>query len=706
MATVRRRPWGNILITALFMAIFLFFLSVALISQNRMDLTLGLAVDHRLKADSAARAGLNWALRTMRTQPNWPELVKGPKPKLESDARFEVEVRSRSDDSGDPYLLVVTSTGTSGLVSVDHWAVVEEVRKTPEGSEHGTQLFARAWNQDEPSRPDNLAMLGSDFQWYDLGPLPTGDTTLESSGGPLFVFAPEGSATEPPSVVDSMPFFNTDTGEEMPGPLMRIELVPPGRHLLRLEISGGEGKWVDIPDPGSQKDLSSWRGLTEINSPFLKSLPVIKIWEDPATLPDDRPPWHSRNVRMTGRGDNANGFEIFTLDSDLGVWNEDTGQYERFTDQKPWFDLTTLARTPHELTVTWDEVVKRNLYLEWYSLTGTALAARGDKIACQGLHTFYGHIPMAGKRTWPAFGTPIYQTIVYQRPCVLEFDLKTEKWTPIIDLMTVPSDKMSEPKIVNSLPWKDDYLDVDSKGSIYLNGTRRNTTQLVRYDDDDSYDTVGEVPGAEPRVIVYRDQPYYLAERDPYPGSAEPRKVLQGFNGKLLDPQPQLGGKVAPVSARFSQAGAETEVQLKPGEEISLGLVGQAYDITTWGDQLVAMGYLRRDVQNMDLPRLSDYNPGVPAPIVDTSNLATMLRYDGDRWQVWPGGADDLLKSRPFWTSAEGLSVPSVSGKTIKLFLKNLAFASYLDGYPDLNRYSVIAAGKDKPPPLRGFTAE
>ncbi len=702
MKPLGRRPWGNILITALFMAIFLFFLSVAMISQNRMDLSLGLAVDHRLKADSAARAGLNWALRTMRTQPNWPDLLKGPKPELESGAVFEVEVRSRSNDSGDPYLLLITAKGTSGLVAVDHWAVVEEVRKTPDDADHGTQLFARAWNQADPPKPDNLAMLGSDFQWYDLGPLPTGDTTLESSGGPLFVFAPEGTAAEPPSVLEALPFFNVDTGQEMPGPLTRIELVPPGRHLLRLEIKGGEGSWVDIPDPGPQ--LGSSRGLWDINTPWLKSLPVIKIWEDPATLPDDRPPWHSRNVKMTGRGDHANGFEVFSLDSDLGIWNEDTGQYERITDQKPYFDLTTLSKTTHEMTIAWDQIVKANLYLEWYSLTGTALAARGDKIACQGVHTFYGHIPIAGERKWVDYGTPIYESIVYQRPCVLEYDLKTEKWTPLVDLMTVPESKMSDPILVNSMPWKADYLDVDSKGKVYLNGTRRQTTQLMRYEDEDSHDALGQVPGQRPRVIVYRDQPYYLAEREPYPGSSEPRKVLQGFNGKTLDPHAQLGGKVAPVSAKFHQAGAETEVQLKPGEEISAGLIGDLYDITAWGDQLVAMGYLRRDLQDLDMAKLSDYNPGSkPNAIIEGGQLATMLRYDGERWQVWPGGADDLLKSRPRTTNANEQSVPSSTGKTIKLHLRNLAFANYLDGYPDLSRYSVIAAGKDQPPPLKGF---
>ncbi len=79
---------GNVLITALFMAIFLFFLSVALISQNRMDISLGLSADHRLKADAAAKAGLDWGLRTMRTDPHWAKTLQGDSPELESGATF------------------------------------------------------------------------------------------------------------------------------------------------------------------------------------------------------------------------------------------------------------------------------------------------------------------------------------------------------------------------------------------------------------------------------------------------------------------------------------------------------------------------------------------------------------------------------------------------------------------------------------------
>jgi hypothetical protein len=704
---MRNRRRGNVLITALFMAIFLFFLSVALISQNRMDISLGLSVDHRLKADSAARAGLNWGLRTMRTQPDWAKALQGEKPELESGASFDVEVRARSESSGDPNLLVVTSTGRSGIVSISHWAVVEEIRKTPEGESGSAQLFSRAWNNEQPPQPNNLAMLGSDFQWYDLGPLPAGDTTLEASGGPLFVFAPEGSAQPPPSIIDFLPMFvqgPDGVTTQTQGPMVRIELVPPGRHLLTLKITDGAGEWVDIVDPGVQ--LGSSNGLAEINEK-LEELPVIRMWEDPDDVPDDRPPWDSRNVHLTGRGDRDSGFEVLTVDSELGIWNEETGQYDEVTTAQPFVDALALSKTPSELTLDWETMAKPLVFLEWYSLTGKALSADKQKIRCQGLHTFYGHYPVAGDQTFPDLGTPLYESIVYQRPCVLEYDLKTEKWTRIVDLMEVPSSKDSDPRIHRCPEWKDDMLELDSKGRAFLTVKRQEETELIRFDDDSRYDSLGKVPGDSPRVVVYNDQPYYFSDLKIWSDDmAIPRRTLMGFNGKELDPSTQLGGTVPPVSGFLTESGTETEVQFKPRERIALGLVGNQYDLTTWGTDLIATGFLRREVEDLDLPQRGDYNALGEYPLITPKTAATFFRYNGESWQIWPGGGNDLLNAFDTSASPDELPVPSLTGEKIRLAPFNLAIGSYVDGYPDLRRYSVLAAGKDQPPKIKGFTSD
>ena len=51
-----RKDRGNVILTALFVSIFLFFLSIALLWSNRQDIALSLSMEHKLKAQSEARS--------------------------------------------------------------------------------------------------------------------------------------------------------------------------------------------------------------------------------------------------------------------------------------------------------------------------------------------------------------------------------------------------------------------------------------------------------------------------------------------------------------------------------------------------------------------------------------------------------------------------------------------------------------------------
>lgn len=70
-----RRARGNILVMALFVSVFLYFLSVALVAQNRQDVLLSVTREHRARADAAARAGLELALHVMRTDADRKSVV-------------------------------------------------------------------------------------------------------------------------------------------------------------------------------------------------------------------------------------------------------------------------------------------------------------------------------------------------------------------------------------------------------------------------------------------------------------------------------------------------------------------------------------------------------------------------------------------------------------------------------------------------------
>lgn len=719
-----RKQSGNVLITALFMAVFLFFLSVAMVSTNRMDISLGLSLDHRLKADAAARSGLNWALVTMRTEPNWAEKLKAGPPTLESGATIEIEVRARSTSSGSPFLLLVSSVGSSGLVSVRHWAVVEEVKK-PEGPQPATQLFARSEFPGKDGSQDNgLAMLSQDFQWYQLGELPTGHgepNTIEASGGPLFAFAPEGTATPPPSFIAALPMY-LEGGGQAQGPKVRLEIVPPGRHLLVLQLDPKtkELSWLDIPDPGTQEDLGRVSGIPEINDEWEKSLPIVRMWEDPRnTQEQNQEPWESRNIRLTGRGDHANGFEIFTVDSEKGVWDPQTETYRKVTDSVRWSEVASVeSQTTSELTLDWKKLDDSlPVFLEWYSLTGEALSARGNKIACQALHTFYGQLPIAGEQTFIEHGTPLYESIVYQAPCVLEYDLKTKKWSKLVDLMEVRQVNTT-PVITRSRQWRDNFLEVDSKGQSYIALKKRITaetseTVLTRFTSLNRHSTQGTVPGDEPKVVLYRDRPYYLNSSGYLPGTRTPRRFLSAFHGGKLDPQEQLGGTVPAITAFVPEPGEEQEHQFKPAEEIALSLTDQRLAILTHNSDLLALGLVRREVNDDEtLPRLGDFNQSGEYALTVPKTIATILRYDGEHWQIWPGGGADLLKT--FQTSADPalIKVPGFSGvdnspQEISLLLsQGMALTCYAFDHPLLSRYSVIAAGKDDPPTLVGFESD
>src|ERR1700712_697947 len=95
---------GNILLVAIFISAFLFFLSVILVATNRQDILLAISVDHRMRASTAARAGANEALQIMRSNSEWEaKLGKSYKGQMASGAAFNVTVSSHAVDAAPSY---------------------------------------------------------------------------------------------------------------------------------------------------------------------------------------------------------------------------------------------------------------------------------------------------------------------------------------------------------------------------------------------------------------------------------------------------------------------------------------------------------------------------------------------------------------------------------------------------------------------------
>lgn len=706
---MKTKPAGNILITAIFMSVFLFFLSVALISQNRMDLSLGLSVDHRLKADAAASAGLSWALYTMRTQPEWESILRQGAPSLESGASFSIEVRAPSKSNTSSHLLIVTSVGTSSLISSSHWAIVEEVKKTPKDQKGPVQLFSYAKATSAKSK-DHLAMMGSDFKWYDLGELPSPATTLAAAGGPLFTFAPEGSAEIPPSIVDCIPLF-LESGEETIGPPVRLELAPPGQHLITLTIKNDKFDWLDIPDPGPK--LGSWAGLTEVNDEVMKSLPVVKLWdEQPKSNDSPQPvPWENRIVSLKGRGDRDSGFDIFSIDIRTGVWSESEHATVYFYKGEPWPSVQSVSL--EDLSLDWDKITNAPpVYLDWYSITGSALVARENKIFCLGEHFFYGHIPVPNK-TFPDFGTPLYESIVYRKPCILEYDLVNERWSVSADLLKVTS-KDQKPEVTRCPPWGKDTLAVDNKerglvATIPSEGAKKHLLSFDTKSRSSSYKDLGEFPSPLARVITYKDQAYFVTEREYWDEETTSlRTALKNVenSSRWLDPNDSLKAVIPAATGIIIKDKKEEIVQFKSEEVITYGLKGGANNIVSWGEDLIALGYVKRRCSDISDSQVGYYNHKASNAAVFNTMTLTFFRYDGSTWQAFPNGANDLLKNSPQTDPLGAPANPESSScylDTKYLNTSSIALASYDDKKPDLKRYGVIAAGRGLPPKLEGF---
>lgn len=245
-----RRRRGNVLLMAIFISVFLFFLSVALVTANRQDILLSLTIDHRLRAQLAARAGSEVCLVKLRESAEAAAEVASYSEELASGAKVRVSLESydgRFGGTGDKLLKELKATGSSGFLGADRSFILEELSLGLEGVTGLTFLFAK-------DAGGNLYALGPSFKWASLGALPRTDSWLAARGGPLFVMAPKGTAEEPPTVYD---FTLT------PGPSgTMIPVIGQGQplttteheHLLYMTFDGQAVKWNDIADPATLKD--------------------------------------------------------------------------------------------------------------------------------------------------------------------------------------------------------------------------------------------------------------------------------------------------------------------------------------------------------------------------------------------------------------------------------------------------------------------
>lgn len=471
------RTRGNLLLSALFMAAFLFFLSVALVVTNREDIRYTLFVDHKMRSSLAADGALDAALQVMRSQPDWESQISNLPIQFASGAASRVVWRpwTAPPAGGDARYQVprmttrlpaveVVASGISGAFRSDRHLLLEEFRIADSVLSEGRKphLFAVI--------DDKLEVLTPSFTWEGVGELDAEYliNTLSAGGDALHYLARERGAT-PPELMD-FPLTVTPEGVRIPGEFSAAPIqIPKGHGGLGLVLKEAQWDWETLPDPGEQLG-------TRVDS---------NVKPDPS------------------------------------------GKAEASAGGKGWDNMTlswdTIALSPSDLTV--DYSFFNGPRLEWYNLAGTVAAFHQGKYYCHGKHYFYsgfryknsespgGMVRSQGK-----------EPSLFEEPCILEYNAESKKWRPILDYLKV-TDPELEPTIVDGVRPDIHALMVDEDGKVYTREAGSSSPQWWRVADEKLI-SASELP-AQAQIHLFRKDKLTL---QPRLGAQVPAGLLQLSN--------------------------------------------------------------------------------------------------------------------------------------------------------------------------------
>lgn len=241
---------GNLLLSALFMAAFLFFLSVAIVVTNREDIRSTLLADHKMRAEFAADGTLDRNIQLMRSTPDWEAALNNPI-SFASGATVQSSVRRLSAS-----MLSLDVQATSNLVRADrHW-VLEEFRLADSLAAGNTKphLFAM--------QGSGWSVLGPNFKWQTLGSLSSEvlPHTFAAGGGPVFYLVRD--EIDPPVIQDftvASVGFNIHNNAGF-GPTGAT--LPRGHGPYVVELKDDKFTPVKVTDPGDAKMLGRIRQPT------------------------------------------------------------------------------------------------------------------------------------------------------------------------------------------------------------------------------------------------------------------------------------------------------------------------------------------------------------------------------------------------------------------------------------------------------------
>lgn len=630
-----RRPRGNILITAIFISVFLFFLSVALVATNRMDLQLSLMVEHRLKAEAAARSGAHYALALMRKDPASGLALSEHRQTMDSGATFEVTVfQYRESQDSANYKYEISSKGRSGSVTVPYRLVVEETYRGPSDGQGNPYLCYLTGKEDELA----VSAVGPDFVKRTLGPTPDGkEAVLRASGGPLFTNRPGGAKPVIPQAY--LPVFSKGGGQAQVGPLTEVFEIPPGELLLELRLVNDELSWQE---PTS---------LAETLGRNLDSAGEAEVSVQAPEVPTGTS-WTHMSFAVVEDEEEANIRKHVWFDSTPGDGDDSSARTVR-----TGFDR---LGSPAGGSGPWSSAPQR-APAEWYTLSGE-FSADGGKLFSHGFH--YVFVQYDGQRADEGFIDPKLGSLLVRYPTVMVYD-SGGRWAPHWDPLRINGNNVQvegegllpDPKYLLASEGRlFSTAQGDSKKAVRLEGTG-----WVQH---------GELPGDPATMVYYKNELYTMAADQSWP-DGDPRFALRSTEGSLLSPREEFKLSLPEITAQVPRDGVLEPRTLAKSLRIEGGLEPGTRPASVAG-HLYCLGLVRGRVERENVFTM---NEAVVRPA--SADATVLLRYHEGHWEVWPSGLRAAL--------LKGVGSPVPAGQPLNM-------AHYAAGNDGARRYTVIGA--------------
>ncbi|MBM3465355.1 MAG: hypothetical protein FJX76_24945 [Armatimonadetes bacterium] len=578
------------LMTAIFISVFMFFLSVALVATNRQDVLLALTADSRYRAHMAARAGTAYALQVMRERSDWQTLLTGGATVRGTltGASWEVSVAPFRDAENSGLFWDVSGWGRSSGSSEPAHLIVEEAALVPDPPT-GYEALLFAYTAD-----GNLAVLDGALEWRTLGAAPSTNRWLAARDGPLFTFYDVPGA-QPPVPAITAPAGNAAQ-----------PTFPEARHVGYLALQGTALEPFAIEDPG-------------------------------VSLGSHVPESYTGDAEYAGPA------------------------------------------------------------IEWYSITGTALAADGERLLCHAIHTLWqGPQLLRVGEEW----TVVSEATRYEAPAVLAWDNRSSGWEKVVDLMQV-SNPRAVPTIASG-PRPDTGTLCWAGGRVYA--LQDGNARALLVGESNGWTKARDVPGASKGLFQLEDD---IALHET--GDALPAGLTNfGIDGHF--PNTDLGGSLPALTMELpNQAGGAWD-RLPARPEIlwdvtALGdltglasFAGEPYGadcVATLGTRLFTFLRVRR------APVLVESQLGLPPWDQETAYEAkealVLGVFDGERWQVLPGGLGWALTAEIEDSPGNEVLVKDAEGNDLLLDPRYLAAALYREGpdaAPPTRRFAVVGRYK------------